>query len=582
MTTAHRGGERRPLTLVPLGGVGEFGMNCALLIDGSVENGPCLAIDCGGRIAGDELPGVDVILPDLSQLERLGRRLQGYVVTHGHEDHIAALPHALARQPAPLCAPRYCLDQLASRLEQHGQQYIEQRPLIPGQPIEIGPFTVEPIAVSHSIPGSVALAVRRGPALAIFSGDFRIDRDPIHGPPTDLARLTALGDAGVTLLFADSTGADAPGANPGERSIRPSLQQAISSARQRVVVATFPSHAVRLRQLFECALASGRQVAVVGRSAQEHLALARRHGIVEVPSGLLVDETRWRDVPRSRLLVIATGCQGERRAALPRMASGAPELPPIERGDRVIHSARVIPGNETAVLRMVNGLLRLGAEWVAGDHGVHVSGHGYRDDLRQLIEATRPAVFVPAHGDRLHLQAHAELAVQVGAAPNAVALIEDGQPIELFEEHGRWRWRGLPPLELRSLLLDDNGSVLESETALGERRHASRQGVIFAALPLTAGREGRLGPVQVRTFGVDERALAPLLDEVRAEIDHDAGHLDHNEQRDPAAVEQMVQRAVRRMFRRGELRPPEVVVALAPVASDATPRRRQKRSRRSR
>ncbi|MBN2362271.1 MAG: ribonuclease J [Deltaproteobacteria bacterium] len=570
------------MTLIPLGGYGEFGMNCSLLVDGSVESGPCIAIDCGGRIAGEELPGVDVMLPDLAMLERLGRRLQGYLVTHGHEDHIAALPHALARQPAPLLAPLYCLHQLQARLEAHGQQYIARRPLQPGQPVEVGPFTVEPIAVSHSIPDSLALAVRCGEALSIFSGDFRIDRDPVHGPATDVARLEALGEAGVALLVADSTGADTAGANPGERSIRGSLQQAIASAPRRVFVTTFASHAARLRQLFEIALGCGRQVAVVGRSAQEHLALALRHGIVVAPAGLLVDEARARDLPPSRLLVITTGCQGERRAALPRMAMGAPDLPPVERGDRVIHSARVIPGNEVAVLRTANALLRRGAEWVDATAGVHVSGHGHRDDLRQLIELTRPAVFVPAHGDRLHLQEHAALAEQSGVAPKAIALVEDGQPIEIFEEGGGWRWRGLPPLELRPLLLDESGGVLESETALGERRHAARQGVVFAALPLAAGRDSRIGPVQLRTFGVDERALAPLLDEARAEIDRDAGLLDRGEQRDAAVVEETVQRALRRIFRRGEVRPPEVVVALAPVAPDGTPPRRQKRGRRSR
>jgi len=551
-------------TLLPLGGCGEFGANATLLFAGDAESSPAILIEAGARFAGAGLPGIDLVLPDLDFLERLGDRLLGCLVTHGHEDHIAALPYLLRRRSLPVYAPDYCLRQLRARLDAAGLSAVPRHALAPGLEVELGPFQVEPVAVSHSIPETVALAVRVNGARALFSSDFRIDRDPVWGWATDTERLFALGEEGVTALIADSTGALSDGDNPGERAVRQPLAEAISSAPGRVVVTTFPSHASRVRQLLEIARSSGRRVALAGRSAKEHVALARAAGVLEVPPGLLIDADRAADISPQELMVIATGCQGERRAALPRMAAGARELPPVERGDRVIYSARVIPGNEEAVQRVANELIRRGAEIIWGDSGVHVSGHGYRGDLRHLLELTRPALFVPAHGDTVHLRAHAALAEEAGLAPEQIAWIEDGQPLEVHRDGGRWQGRIAPPFTLCPVMIEEGREVADGDTLVSERRRAALHGVLCAAIG-PAANSGGGNRVQLRGHGVDVHGLTAVLDEARAEAEACLARLPAEELDDTEAMEGAVRAALRRVFRRRGVHAPQMVVIGPPA-----------------
>ncbi len=552
------------LVVLPLGGCGEFGRNATLLVDGELDSGPCVLIDCGARMGDADLPGVDLLLPDLDVIAGLGARLQGYLVTHSHEDHAAALPFALERLAAPIYATRYAQEQLSPRLASRKLDHLPRHTLVPGQRMQVGPFEIEPVAVSHSIPDSLALVVRRGDATLVFSGDFRVDLDPVHGPATDLERLQQIGDEGVALLFSDSTGATEPGDNPGERSIAAALAEVVRSAPARVIIATFTSHVHRIRQILEIAQSSGRRVVLLGRSAQEHVALARRMGVIDAPPGLIVDVAEAMDTAPSQLLVVATGCQGEHRAALPRMARGARDLPPVEPGDRVVFSSRNIPGNAPAVLRTANQLVRRGAEIVWGDTGVHVSGHGHRGDLRQLLERVRPQVFMPAHGDRLHLEAHAALAHELGYAADRVALVDNGQPVELYQQAGQWRYRGGPELELEPYFVEQNRLTRLPSAVVAARHNAARRGMLAVALPVQDPSSGRLGPASLRSGGIDEGAFGELLTETRAEIDRDLAKLSSGGHRDLGQIEEVVVASVRRAFRRRRARAPQVLVLVVP------------------
>jgi ribonuclease J len=366
----------------------------------------------------------------------------------------------------------------------------------------------------------------------------------------------------VTALLSDSTGARTPGDNPGERSVHQALQRAVEGARGRAVVTTFTSHIHRLRQLLEIAVATGRQVALVGRSATENVQLARRAGLLTPESGLLVDVATAIDLPPSRLLVVATGCQGEPRAALARMARGAPGLPPIQPGDRVVFSARIIPGNELHALQVANGLARRGAEVIFGDGDVHVSGHGYQGDLEELLRRLRPRVLIPVHGDRLHLQAHAHLAERLGIPRERIAVVDNGQPVELFADVDGWRYRGGAPVELCTYLLEQEQVLPIDASILAARQNAARRGVLGVAIPL---HDGRARPCRLSTSGVAACALGTVLVEAQAEVDRELAQLDAEALRDPQRLEQAAVAGVRRAFRRRALRPPQVVVLSVPV-----------------
>lgn len=506
--------------------------------------------------------GADLLLPDLQYIEDLGERLQGYVLTHGHEDHIAALPHALKRRPAPVVAPAYVLRQLENRLAAHGLGHLTPRALVPGQALTLGSFVVETAAVAHSIPDSTTLCVTVGGARLVFSGDFRVDLDPVDGAATDLQALQALGDLGVTVLVSDSTGAMTPGDNPGERSVHEALHRAVAGSRGRVVVTTFTSHIHRMRQLFEIAVATGRRIVLLGRAATENVALARRAGILSPAPGLVVDVSEAMDLPPSQLMMIATGCQGEPRAALARLARGARELPPVEPGDRVVFSARVIPGNEISALRVANQLVRRGAELVFGDAQVHVSGHGYQGDLAELLRRVRPRIFMPVHGDRMHLEAHAVLGEGLGLSRDRIAVVENGQPVELYRDGAQWHYRGGPPEDLETFVLEHDKAMPLNSQLQAARHNAARRGVLAVAVPLHGGRPG---PCRLNSSGVDSRVVGAILIEAQAEVDRDLSRLDRDEQRDAVVLEQAVVAAIRRVFRRRGARAPQAVVLLVPA-----------------
>jgi ribonuclease J len=418
------------LRVLPLGGLGEVGMNCMAI----EEHGQALLVDCGVTF-DDRGLGVDVIHPDFSPLDRLGAHLRGVVITHGHEDHIGALPYLLKRWDVPVYGPPYALGLVRERLAEH--EVLGHARLIetaPGQSFELGSFEVEPIRVTHSIADATALAIRTHVGTVIHTGDFKFDEAPPDGEDIDVDRFRALGDAGVTLLMSDSTNVDAEGATGSESDVGHVLERLVLESAGAVVVTMFASNIHRLRLLGDIARASGRKIVLLGRGVGTHARVARRVGYLPWPDELVLPDELARERPRKEILAIATGSQGETNAALARLARGEHPTFSVGPGDRVVLSARTIPGNEPEVHAILGQLIRRGVEVVtrATERGVHVSGHAHRPDQRRMLELVRPKCFVPVHGTIHHLTRHAALARELGVP--SIAVVENGRVAEVTED----------------------------------------------------------------------------------------------------------------------------------------------------
>ncbi len=445
------------LRLLPLGGLGEVGMNCMAV----EQRGDVLLVDCGVTF-DDRGLGVDVVHPDFRALETFGERIAGVVVTHGHEDHIGALPYLLKRYDVPVWAPPYALGLIRERLGEHEvlahARLFETRPRTP---FHVGSFRVEPIRVTHSIADATALAITTDVGMFVHSGDFKIDDAPPDGEHFDTERLSELGDAGVTLLMSDSTNIDAEGPTGNEIDVGAVLETLVEGATGAVIVAMFASNIHRLRLLGDIARRTGRKIVLLGRGVGTHARVARGTGYLPWPDELVWPDSKARELPRSKILGIATGSQGEANAALAKLARGEHPALDIGPGDRIVLSARTIPGNEPGVHALLGQLLRRGCEvrTPRTDRGVHVSGHAHRPEQRRMIDLVRPKCFIPVHGTIHHLTRHAALAREAGV--EQISVIENGRIAEISNgeldvgatmHSGRvhvWAGRDIPPAVLR-------------------------------------------------------------------------------------------------------------------------------------
>jgi ribonuclease J len=445
------------LRVLPLGGLGEVGMNCMAI----EQRGEALLVDCGVTF-DDRGLGVDVVHSDFTPLDRLGARIAGVVVTHGHEDHIGALPYLLKRWDVPVYGPPYALGLIEERLGEH--EVLEHARLIetkPGRAFELSSFTVEPIRVTHSIADATGLALTTDEGMVVHTGDFKFDEAPPDGELFDVERFRSLGDAGVTLLMSDSTNVDVEGATGSETDVGHVLERLVETAPGAVVVAMFASNVHRLRLLGDIARRTGRKIVLLGRGVGTHARVARATGYLPWPDEIVLPDELARERPRREILAIATGSQGEANAALARLARNEHPTFEVMPGDRVVLSARTIPGNEPEVHAILGSFLRRGIEVVtrATERGVHVSGHAHRPDQRRMLELVRPNAFVPVHGTIHHLSRHAALARELGI-PH-VAVVENGRVVEvtrggllLGETIGAgrvhvWGGREVPPAVLR-------------------------------------------------------------------------------------------------------------------------------------
>jgi ribonuclease J len=417
------------LRVVPLGGLGEIGRNMAVL----EHRGKLLIIDCGVLFPEDNQPGVDLILPDFDYISDRLDDIVAVVLTHGHEDHIGAVPYLLRlRADIPLIGSQLTLALVEAKLKEH-----RITPLTlgvrEGQIEQLGPFECEFVAVNHSIPDALAVAVTTGAGTVLHTGDFKMDQLPLDGRITDLRAFARLGERGVDLFMVDSTNAEVPGFTTSEREIAPVLDRVFAGAERRIIVASFASHVHRVQQVLNAAHAHGRRVALVGRSMVRNMGVARELGYLTVPDGVLIDVKAVDDLPDDQVVLMCTGSQGEPMAALSRMA-GNDHRVRISRGDTVVLASSLIPGNENAVFRVINGLTRLGAKVVhQGNAKVHVSGHASAGELLYCYNILRPRNVMPVHGETRHLVANAEIAISTGIPPERVVLAEDGVVIDLAD-----------------------------------------------------------------------------------------------------------------------------------------------------
>jgi ribonuclease J len=420
-----------PVRIAFLGGLGEIGRNCAWFEMG----GRAVLVDCGLMFPDPEMPGVDLVLPDFSYIIENAERLEACVLTHGHEDHCGALTYLLAEVSFPVYGSELTLGLARNRIEEAG--LLSRTELVTvrdGEVKEIGPFRVEFIPVAHSVPHGFAVAFHTPHGVVLHTGDFKLDLTPVDGRRTDLARIGALGEGtGVALLLSDSTNAEEDGHAPSEKAVGQVLLDLFGAHREkRVIAACFASHVHRVQQIADAAIASGRYVAPLGRSMGRNVAYTRSLGLLKVPEERLVDIDKAVDLPKEKVCIICTGSQGEPMSALALMAAGENKWVEVGEGDLVVLSAHPIPGNETDVGKVIDGLCRRGAEVVhSGLAPVHASGHAMRDELKLMISVARPRAFIPVHGEYRHLVHHARLAVEMGVPASQVLLAEDGDVVEL-------------------------------------------------------------------------------------------------------------------------------------------------------
>jgi ribonuclease J len=544
------------LRVVALGGIGEIGRNMTVFEFG----GRLLIVDCGVLFPEDQQPGVDLILPDFRAIESRMDEVDAVVLTHGHEDHIGAVPFLLRLRPdLPVVGSRFTLALVAAKCKEHRltPNLVE---VIEGGRVTYGDFECEFFAVNHSIPDALAVAIRTPAGVVLHTGDIKLDQLPLDGRLTDLAGFSRLGDEGVDLFLVDSTNAEVPGFVMAEREIGPVLDGVISRAQQRVIVACFASHVHRVQQVLDVAVRHGRKIALVGRSMVRNMGIAADLGLLQVPEGLLVDLDEALQRPENEVLFVSTGSQGEPLSALSRMARGDHRQIKIQPGDTVVLASSLIPGNETAVFGVVNELSRLGANVVhQGNARVHVSGHSSAGELLFLYNAVRPSNVMPVHGEWRHLRANAALAVQTGVPADHVVIAEDGVVVDLVD--GRASITGR--VEVGHVYVDGLSVGDVGESTLSDRLILGEGGfiAITVAVESSTGRAVAPPTVSGRGFSDDPKAL----DEVVALVEKELSHSEAEGITDTHRIAQAVRRAVGRWVADTYRRRPMIVPTVIPV-----------------
>jgi len=467
------------LTAIPLGGLGEFGMNMMALRLGD----DIIVIDAGMMFPETELLGVDLVIPDTTYLKQNREHVRAIVLTHGHEDHIGALPYILRDLNVPVYGTRFTLALVKKRLEEAGLlDATTLRETLPGRLVEIGPFEIEFIPVTHSTIDCVALAVRTPLGVIIHTGDFKIDQTPVGGAPFDLHTFARYGNEGVLALFSDSTNVERPGFTPSERAIVPRIEELCRAAPRRVILSCFASSIHRIQQVIDIAARVGRKVAFVGRSMVDNVEIAHDLSYLRIPDGMVVRPQDIRSFDPKRLVILASGSQAEPMSSLSRIAVDNHRFVSVDENDTVILSARILPGNEKAIFRMLDHMFRRRAlvyyENSAGT--IHVSGHASQEEQKLVLQLVKPRYFIPVHGEYRHLFRHAALAHQLGAVSGEILLLEDGQTIE-FTEDGAYRRDPVPA----GRVLVDSGSLKEiEEVVVRDRKHLSEDGVLVPIIAI--------------------------------------------------------------------------------------------------
>ena len=479
------------LKIIPLGGVGEIGKNMTVIEYGD----DILVIDCGLIFPDEMMPGIDVVIPDMTYLEQNRERIRGICITHGHEDHIGAIPYAMERFRCPIYGTRFTNALIHHKLDEHHLTDVEVIDVDPGQAVQLGCFKVEFIKTGHSIAGAVAFAIQTPIGTLIHTGDFKIDLTPIDGEPIDINRFAYYGTRGVLALMSDSTNVERTGFTQSEKEIGKTFEQCFDKAKGRVIVASFASNVYRLQQVADVAIAHGRVVCFQGRSMEQVVRFAQELGYMHIPSDKIVRVEQLKNIPDNMVCVMTTGSQGEPMSGLFRMANATHKLN-IGPGDTVIISASAIPGNERGVSRVINALYEKGADVVYDRMAdVHVSGHACAGELRLMLEIIKPKYFIPVHGEARHLKMHAELAKEQGVLPERTFIAHNGAVIELTTRKGVMN----ETVQAGSVMVDGLKDV--EDVVLRDRKSLAEDGLVVAVIVLDAETGRLLAPIELFSRG---------------------------------------------------------------------------------
>ncbi len=543
-------------TITPLGGWGEIGMNCMLWSALAEGRASSVLVDCGLMFPEDYHLGVDVVIPRFDHILERREELRGIVLTHGHEDHIGALPWLVPHLDAPIYASPFTLALVEHKLRERGLLDKAQLvPVEPGQTLRLGDFAFTFIPVCHSIIDGYALAVQTPLGKVIHTGDFKIDPDPLDGPSTDLRLFKDfVGDDGALLLLSDSTNIERDGHSLTEREVQDTLRRIVSECAGRIVVTLFSSHIQRIQEVFDCAAECGRKVVVSGRSLMNNIEIAKNLGRLRTHAGLYSDSQMPADLRDEEVVLLVTGSQGEPLSALSRITGGGHKHLAIHAGDTVIMSSRLIPGNTVAVSKLINNLYRLGAEvYYDKVHAIHASGHAHSEELKAMLEAAKPRYFIPVHGEYRHLVKHCRLAQACGVAPENRFILEDGHPISFTPEGPILE----EPILAESILVDGKGVGDVGQAVLKERHILGGEGMVIVLLVLDEYTWDILSGPEILSKGfVFEQQFSHILEDAKCIV------LDIFENIPKGEADKLADRirsSLRRFFRRVLERDPVVV-----------------------
>jgi ribonuclease J len=548
------------LRMIPLGGLGEFGMNCMALrwLD------DIIVIDAGLMFPEEELLGVDIVVPDISYLTENRDKVRAIVLTHGHEDHIGGLPWILSELNVPVYGTEFTLALVEGKLEEHrlldDAELIE---ILPGRRFTLGPFSIMPIRVTHSLVDCVALAIHTPVGTVVHTGDFKIDLSSPDAKPFDLHAFAELGKQGVLCLLQDSTNVDRPGYTPSERAVRPRLDEIFSQAKKKLFFSCFSSSIHRIRIAMELAHAHGRKVAVVGRSIDNSTEIAQDLGYLDLPQGLVINPGQMRDFPANKLMVMISGTQGEPMSALSRAAVNNHKFAKIDAGDTVVLSSRVIPGNEKSIYRMIDHLERREAKVIHDDGTqglIHVSGHGSQEELRLMINLLRPKFFVPIHGDYRHLKRHAELAAGLDIVEKVI-LLEDGEILDLDKDSANKTGK----ITVGRVCIDAGGSIdVVEDIVIRDRQHLSEGGIVLPIITINkrTGNVENSPEIVMRGFAVDDPAM---IAESRQVVQRTLENSSDEEKRDYGVIKEKIRNDLKRYIHKSTSRRPLIMPVILEI-----------------
>src|SRR5208337_4814723 len=555
------------LQVVPLGGLGEFGMNCMALRWGD----DIIVVDAGLMFPEAELLGVDIVVPDISYLLENRQRVRAIILTHGHEDHIGALPWILSELNVPVWGTEFTLALLEDKLEEHGLlENADLREIRAGERFKAGPFTIHPIHVTHSLVDCVALAIHTPMGILIHTGDFKVDPTPTDNRLFDLHSFAEYGKEGVLALFQDSTNVERKGYTPSERAVRAKFQEIFARAEQRLFITCFSSSIHRIKLALEMAFESGRKVSLVGRSMMESTDIAQDLGYIDVPEGLLIHPAQIRDFPPEKVCVLISGTQGEPMSAMSRAAVDNHKHARIQAGDTVVLSSRIIPGNEKAIYRVVDHLFRRDAHVIYDDGSsppVHVSGHASQEELKLIINLVKPKYFIPIHGEYRQLKLHAEMAGAMHGSVGKVMMIESGDILE-FDEHGA---RKTGCIAVGRVCIDSNsmGDVVE-DLIIRDRRHLSEDGIVLPIIAINklTGKVESSPEIVMRGFA-PSTGEDGFLDQARQTVMNTLESSSDEEKGDYGMIKEKIRQDLKRFIVKNTSRRPLIMPVILEISSSA-------------